>query len=110
MQIIGLGDNIIHHISAKTNAKDAWNELDKVFGAKAKNSEISLKIQFYGLNMGFNDSFIEHVSKMKSIMMQLAGIKVPIDEKDAIAVLIKSMPNEFSSIVTTLKKSSGSYT
>lgn len=44
--IIGLilGDNVIHYISSKTKPKDAWDEVNRIFGARARNSKIALKI------------------------------------------------------------------
>lgn len=105
LSLIGLhlGTNIIHHIDAQLTAKDAWETLHLVFGAKAKNQEINLKIEFYGLEMNFDDSFAQFVSKLKSIMTQLEGVDAKVDEKDAIAILLKSMPKEYNALVTTLK-------
>lgn len=35
---LGLDDNMIHHIAGKDTSKEAWEELEKLFGAKGKNS------------------------------------------------------------------------
>lgn len=105
LSLIGLhiGTNLIHHIDTKVYAKDAWDELNLIFGAKGKNQEIHLKIEFYGLQMKFHESLAQFVSKMRSIMTQLNGIKAPVGNNDAIAILLKSMPQEYDALKTTLK-------
>jgi len=40
---------------------------------------------------------------MKSIMTQLASIDAKVEDKDALTILLKSMPNEYGALVTTLK-------
>lgn len=43
------------------------------------------------------------MDKLKSIMTQLASIDCKVDDDDAVAVLLKSMPEEYDSLITTLK-------
>ena len=38
----GLEDDFIHHITGITDAKTAWDELEKLFGTQAKNSKINI--------------------------------------------------------------------
>ena len=45
LAIIGLGlsDGYIHHITNIEDAIEAWDTLDRIFGAKGKHSKISFK-------------------------------------------------------------------
>ncbi|MCO5597941.1 hypothetical protein L7F22_052027 [Adiantum nelumboides] len=43
-----------------------------------------------------------HLNNMQSLMTQLAGISLKVDEDIAIAVLLKSLPSNYDHIVTTL--------
>lgn len=100
---LGLSDTYIHHIDGRESSHEAWNTLDTLFGAQAKNSKISLLIKFFELNMNIDESLPTHLNYMKSILTQLAGIKKVIEEDVIIAVLLKSLPQEgYSNIVTTL--------
>ena len=50
------------------------------------------------------DTLPKHLNYMKSRMSQLATIRAPIDNEDAIAVLFKSMPLEqYGHLVSTLQ-------
>lgn len=100
---LALSDNYIHHISDSITSFDAWDKLDKLFGAKGKNSKIALKIEFFELRLSSHESLAAHVNHMKSLMTQLSAIGAPVEEDDAVAVLLKSMPEEYGHLVTTLK-------
>ncbi|MCO5614173.1 hypothetical protein L7F22_068454 [Adiantum nelumboides] len=43
-----------------------------------------------------------HLNSMQSLMNQLAGIYLKVDEDIAIALLLKSLPSSYDHIVTTL--------
>ena len=44
-----------------------------------------------------------HLNSMKSLLTQLASIKINLDEDIVIAVLLKSLPDEdYSNVITTL--------
>lgn len=100
---LGLGDDYIHHISDLETASEAWVKLDTLFGARSQNSKLALKISFFELQMKLGDSIASHVNQMRSLMTQLASVKSPVTEDDAMAVLLKSMPEEYDNLVTTLK-------
>ena len=101
---LALSNNYIHHIFNLKSSLEAWNILDQLFGAKGKNSKISLKIEFFGLKLDTNESFATHVNHMRSLMTQLAAIGAPVSDDDAIVVLLKSLPDvEYGHVVTTLK-------
>lgn len=100
---LALGDDYIHHISDLESASQAWIKLDILFGARTQSSKIALKISFFELTMKEGDSIAAHVNQLRSLMVQLSSVKSPVTEDDAIAVLLKSMPDTYDTIVTTLK-------
>lgn len=99
---LNLGKGFIHHVTDKATAKEMWDELSKLYGATGKHSKIALKIKFFRLEMKPGEQMGHFISEMKSIMTQLASIDAKVDPDDAIAVLLKSMPLECDSLVTTL--------
>lgn len=100
-----MGDGFIHHTASQDTSKGAWDQLEKLFGAKQKNSKISFKIQFFGLDIKDSESLSAQLNKMKSITQQMVGIGTPIEEEDSIAILLKSMTlEEYRPLVATLKK------
>ncbi|MCO5572549.1 hypothetical protein L7F22_026304 [Adiantum nelumboides] len=79
-----------------------WDELSKLYGATGKHSKIALNIKLFRLEMKPGDHLSTFISDVKFIMTQLASIDAKVDPDDAIAVLLKSMPSEYDSLVTTL--------
>lgn len=102
--ITALDDNYIHYVDDAETSSQAWEILEKMFGTKAKHSKISLKMQLYGLKMEPNENVSSLINRLKSLMTQLTYVKAPVDEEDAIAILLKSMPSNFDQIVTVLKE------
>lgn len=49
--VLHLTKDLIHHIYDIFIAKEMWESLEKIYGAKDKNSKIASKIKFYDLNM-----------------------------------------------------------
>lgn len=99
---LALGDEYLHHISNITTSKLAWEIFDKLFGALGKNSKINLKLQLFKLNMPPGGDFLVHLNTFNGLLSQLASIHAPVDKDDCIALLLKSLPDEYDNIVTTL--------
>ncbi|MCO5572139.1 hypothetical protein L7F22_025890 [Adiantum nelumboides] len=97
-----LDDTYIHHVDGCETAKETWDQLDTLFGAQAKSSKFGLLIEFFKLEMEPKMPLASHLNNMQSLMTQLAGISLKVDEDIAIAVLLKSLPSSYKHIVTTL--------
>ena len=100
---LGLSDNYLHHISNLESPFEAWHKLDVLFGASSHTSKLALKIAFFELKMDSGTSVASHVNNLRILMTQLASVNSLIIEDDAMAVLFKSMPETYDTIVTTLK-------
>ena len=50
----GLEDTYIHNIGTCNSSNCAWETLEKTYGAQGLNSKISLKVEFYSLEMKIN--------------------------------------------------------
>ncbi|MCO5557476.1 hypothetical protein L7F22_011041 [Adiantum nelumboides] len=97
-----LDDTYIHHVDGCETAKETWDQLDTLFGAQAKSSKFGLLIEFFKLEMSAKTPLASHLNNMQSLMTQLAGISLKVDENIAIDVLLKSLPSSYDHIVTTL--------
>lgn len=102
--LTSVADEIIHHLDQATTAKQAWEILERSFGAKSKHSKISLKMQLYSLTMQHNETLSSLINRLKSICTQLSYVECIIDEEDKIALLLKALPIEYDNIVTVLKE------
>ena len=93
--ITALEDNSIHYIDECDTASKAWDVLERIFGAKAKHSKISLKMQLCDLSKEPNESIAAVINKLKSLMTQLAYVQAPVLEEDAVANFLKAMASEY---------------
>ena len=73
-----------------------------MFGASGKNAKINRKLHLFKLSMNPGGDFPIHLNSFKSLLGQLASIKAPVDPDDSIALLLKSLPEEYEQLVTTL--------
>lgn len=98
---LALHDNYIHYIYDCKTSHEAWELLEKQFGAHAKHSKMSLLIEFFKLKQDRNEVAI-HINHLKNLMSQLASIELPIEEDVAIAVLLASLDETYDNLITTL--------
>lgn len=101
--MLHLHRTIIHNVDSFYSAKAKWEELEKLYGARGKNSKISLKIEFFSLEYKQGSPMGAFISHMKGLMGQLASVKAAVNEEDAIAILLKAVKNVHPTLVTTLK-------
>ncbi|MCO5594486.1 hypothetical protein L7F22_048517 [Adiantum nelumboides] len=101
--MLNLDKTLIHHVDQLPTSKEKWDELDKLYVAKGKNSKLSMKISLYALEFKPGvESLGAFISRMKGLMAQLASVQAPVDHEDAIAILLKSVMHVFPTLVTTL--------
>ena len=98
--ITSLGEEYLHYIDDGNTALEVWDTLERLFGAKAKYSKISLKMQLYGLMWREKDTLSSLMNWLMSICTQLSYIQSHVEEEDKIVVLLKALPKEFNQIVT----------
>ncbi|MCO5570217.1 hypothetical protein L7F22_023935 [Adiantum nelumboides] len=97
-----LDDTYLHHVDWCETTKETWDQLDTLFGAQAKSSKFGLLIEFFKLDMASRMPLVSYLNNMQSLMTQLVGIYLKMDEDIAIFVLLKSLPSSCNHIVTTL--------
>ena len=57
------------------NAKEAWDELDMIFGTKSKHSKVNILIQLYDHKLKPSDDMMIHINKYKITKQQLNSIE-----------------------------------
>ncbi|KAH9323768.1 hypothetical protein KI387_018407, partial [Taxus chinensis] len=95
---LGLSKAYLHHVDFTKSTKEIWESLNKLFGSEAEMAKTTLKQHLYGLKMEENSKMADHISKFRSLLNQLAGIKEHVKDDDAKAILLNSMPKSYSNI------------
>ena len=96
---LGLSDAYLHHIDLSKTSKEIWDGLNTLFGSQASSAKMSIKQKLFRLKMNEGDNIVQHISTFHSLLNQLAGVNSKIDDDDAKAILLSSMPSSFDHIV-----------
>jgi hypothetical protein len=104
--IIGLAliDSELHHVDLEKSSKEIWDTLNALFGAQAMNAKFSLKLQLFSFKMSTEITMSSHINNLRSILRQLAEVKVVVDEEDAKAILLNSLPSKYNNVIFTLSQ------
>jgi hypothetical protein len=83
-------------IDLAKSSNEIWEELSKLFGAKAMNATFSLKMQLFSLKMHEETRLSTHINELMSLLRQLAETGIKVDPDDAKAILLNSLSLERS--------------
>ena len=68
--IIGLArlDLELPHVDLENSSNEVWDELNKLFGAKAINAKLSMKLQLFRLKIQAETTLCSHINKLKLLI------------------------------------------
>ena len=78
-----------------------WEQLTKLFGKKSTNAKFSLKLQLFKLKMHEEASLSSHINELKSIIRKLTMIGSKVNDDDAKAILLNSLPSTYDNAIFT---------
>jgi hypothetical protein len=99
---LALSDMQLHLIDLAKSPNEIWEELSKLFGAKAMNEKFSLKMQLFSLKMHEETRLSTHINELMSLLRQLAETGIKVDPDDAKAILLNSLSSKYNNVVFTL--------
>eukprot|EP00250_Pteridium_aquilinum_P022513 c25396_g1_i2 orf=598-1011(+) len=87
-----LGNDVIHHIVGIRDVKEAWKQLNVIFGTESKSTKMHLLMQFYKLDKMEGTSMAQHLNTFKSLKQQLHSVNKKVkDDEAVVAVLLSSV-------------------
>lgn len=97
-------------LAETTNANNAWNKISEYYQRKSLASKSFLKRRF--LNMKFSDdgNFEEHLTDFSKLYMDLSAVGSKPTEDEYMIALLNSMPDSYSSVVTSLESQTSGMT
>ena len=95
---LSLSNSQLHLIYLDKYSTKIWEHLSKLFGEKDVNAKFSLKLQLFKLKMHEEASLSSHINELKSIIRQLTMIGSKVDDDDAKAILLKSLPSTYDNV------------
>jgi len=76
------------------NAKEAWEELQKVYASKDKQRKYNLLRKLYRIDMVPGSSLTEHERTFGSIVESLAAMGRTIETEDLVLIYANSLPQD----------------
>lgn len=97
-------DLVIHgkEIATRTTCRTAsemWQSLTRMYEQKSASSKLLLMQRYHEYRMAFNDSIVQHVTRIKNLVSQLRDIRQQIDETDIMAKILASLPAKYNTII-----------
>ena len=92
------------HIYIILISNQIWESLNSLFRSQASSAKMGMKQKLFGLKMNEDNSIVQHISTLCSLLNQHARIECTIDDDDAKTILLNSMPSSFDNIVFALNK------
>ena len=101
-----VADPIIPTILSAKSAHDAWRKLEDIYEPKTVDNEADLLRAFWGKRMKEEDDVIPHITEMRRIASQLAGIGHVMSESTQAMAIMTSMPKSYTPVLRSLEKHS----
>ncbi len=97
-----IGQKYVPMIMGCESPKQMWDTLCESFERKTVSNKVFTLMQFYGLRMKKGARISDHLRKLEELADQLAAIGEKVNEIHKVAVLLRSVQETYSTLVTAL--------
>ena len=93
---------VYHHVSELTSSKAIWDKLQEVYERNIAGNKTLLIRKLVNLRYKDGSDISEHLNEMKSIITQLARMKMTLDEEWQAILLLNTLPESWETLVISL--------
>ena len=97
-----IDDNVFYHVFTKTSAYDLRKKLEELYDQKSATSKAFLLRKLVNLKYKEGGSVAEHLNDMKSIVNQLASMKIVFDDELQALIVLSSLLESWKTLVVTV--------
>ena len=97
-----IGQKYVPMVMSCMTPKQMWDTLCQFFERKTVNNKVFTLMQFYGLRMKKGARISDHLRKLDELTDQLTAIGEEVKEIHKVAVLVRSVQESYSTLVTAL--------
>ena len=101
--VLSVGDEYLYLITECQSAAEVWVKLTGHFERDTLTNRIFLKKKYFRMELKDGLPIESHLRSMKELTDRLAAVKAPVSEEDQVAVLLGSLPEQYSTLVTALE-------
>ena len=101
ISIIGfnLADNKFGHSKSCKGPAEAWKTLCNIHEMKSLSNILYVRHKFFTCKMKEEDDLLDHVSKVKVLVDQLAYLEAPIRKEDIVMALLESLSELYEHLI-----------
>ena len=100
--VLGMESKYMYLITTCETAEEVWEKLSNHFESKSVANRLFLKKEYFRMKMVEGQSMESHLKRMKEAADQLSSVGAKLDEEDHVAVLLGSLSNNYSGLVTAI--------
>ena len=97
-----IGQKYVPMVMSCVTPKQMWDTLCQFFERKTVSNKVFTLMQFYGLRMKKGARISDHLRKLDELTDQLTAIGEEVKEIHKVAVLLRSVQESYSKLVTVL--------
>lgn len=97
-----IGQKYVPMVMGCNTPKELWDTLSEFFERKTVSNKVFTLMQFYGLRMKKGTRISDHLRKLDEMADQLSAIGEEVKEIHKVAVLLRSVQETYSTLVTAL--------
>ena len=100
---LGIVDTLHIYVRSCETAAEAWENLQNHFEEKTLSRKIYYRRQLYDTKLTRSTTMEAHVNTLKTIAEHLESLGDKIPENDLVMILITSLTEDYSNLITTLE-------
>lgn len=101
--VLYIEDSQLHLVKDVATAKDAWNRIKDYHGRTTMTSRVALLKRICSLNLAEGGDMEQHLFALEDLFDRLASSGQPLEDSLKIAMIYRSLPESFGSLVTALE-------
>ncbi|KRZ71003.1 Retrovirus-related Pol polyprotein from transposon TNT 1-94 [Trichinella papuae] len=95
-------DDQLIHLAQLETAREMWQTLQRLHERASIGSKLYLMRKLYGMRFT-HGTMQSHINGILEIVTQLRGLGKNIEDEDLVAIMLCSLPNSYSALVTALE-------
>lgn len=100
---LSLEDTQLMLVKSATSAKEVLDKLARHFEQKGLANKLFLRRKLFTMKLEEGESMESHINKIKEIADELESIKSTVTEEDMVLIILGSLPETFSTLITSLE-------
>jgi len=101
--VLAIEPKLLYLIGDPVDPTEVWNKLRSTFQRKTWANKLRLRRRLYSLKLKTGDNLQHHLKTLIELFEELSVVGDAVEEEDRVIILLASLPDSFSTMVTALE-------